>query len=320
MNAKQAVRDFGKVGVLMGGMSAEREISLLSGTGVLDALKAKGVDAHAFDPGLQGLGELAAQKFDRVFIALHGRYGEDGTIQGALEILGIPYTGSGVLASALAMDKVATKRIWTTHGLPTPAFRVVNAGTDWMRVVAEMGDKLIVKPSHEGSTIGITKVTRHDSEELRAAYEVAAQSDPDVLVEELIEGRELTCALLGEGEATRALPIVEIRAPAGNYDYQAKYFTDETQYLCPAPLDPALAARIQAICVEAYKALGCEGWGRADVMLRAADDAPFLLEINTSPGMTGHSLVPMAARAAGLSYEDLCVEILAGAALKVGVR
>ncbi len=312
-------RSFGKVGVLFGGRSSEREVSIMSGTGVLAALRARGVDAHAFDPGTQTLAELEAARFDRVFIALHGRFGEDGTIQGVLETLRVPYTGSGVQASAIAIDKLTAKRIWAADGLPTPAWRMVHADTDWKRIVAELGDALIVKPAREGSTIGITKVTRHDGNELAAAFETAVRYDDRVLVEELIPGRELTCAILGEGATARALPLVEIRAPAENYDYQAKYFSEETRYFCPAPIDERLAHEIQRLCVRAYNALGARGWGRVDLMLRtdAKGDQPYLLELNTSPGMTGHSLVPMAARAAGMSYEELVLEILAAARLEV---
>lgn len=312
-------KSFGKVGVLFGGRSSEREVSIMSGSGVLAALKARGVDAHAFDPGTQSLAELEAARFDRVFIALHGRFGEDGTIQGVLETLRVPYTGSGVQASAVAIDKLTAKRIWAAEGLPTPGWRVGHADTDWKRVVAELGDELIVKPAREGSTIGITKVTQHDRNELAAAFETAVRYDDCVLIEELIRGRELTCAILGEGATARALPLIEIRAPAENYDYQAKYFSEDTQYFCPAPLDERLAHEIRQLCVRAYAALGARGWGRVDVMLRTdpLGDRPYLLELNTSPGMTSHSLVPMAARAVGLSYEDLVLEILASARLEV---
>lgn len=312
-------KSFGKVGVLFGGRSSEREVSIMSGTGVLNALRSRGVDAHAFDPGTQTLAELEAARFDRVFIALHGRFGEDGTIQGVLETLRVPYTGSGVQASAIAIDKLTAKRIWAAEGLPTPAWRVAHADTDWKRVVAELGDALIVKPAREGSTIGITKVTQHDGNELAAAFETAVRYDDRVFIEELIDGRELTCAVLGEGATARALPLVEIRAPAENYDYQAKYFSEQTQYHCPAPIDECLAREIQRLCVRAYNALGARGWGRVDVMLRsdAQGDLPYLLELNTSPGMTSHSLVPIAARAVGMSYEDLVLEILASARLEV---
>jgi len=309
----------GRVGVLLGGRSSEREISVMSGKGVLQALQERGVDAHAFDPGVQSIAQLAAAGFDRVFIALHGRFGEDGTIQGVLEWLRIPYTGSGVQASSIAIDKVTTKRIWEDEGLPTPAWNVLSAGADWRRIVAELGDALIVKPAREGSTIGISKVLTHDNEELAAAFAEAAKHDDLVLVEELIRGRELTCAVLGEGATARALPLIEIQAPAENYDYHNKYFSDDTKYLCPAPLSEKLTREIQQLCVRGYNALGASGWGRVDVMLHvdSRGDLPYLIELNTSPGMTGHSLVPMAAKAIGMSYSDLVLEILAHASLKV---
>jgi D-alanine-D-alanine ligase len=305
----------GKVGVLFGGRSAERDISIMSGTGVLQALKSKGVDAHPFDTGQRSLAELAAERFDRVFIALHGRFGEDGSLQGALEQLGIAYTGSGVMASAIGMDKVYTKMIWLMHGLPTPNYAVLTPQSDLAAVAADLGLPLIVKPPHEGSTIGITKVEQAGA--LKAAYDTAAAFDDVVLAEEFVTGREFTVAVLGQGQDARALPVVEIVAPGGNYDYQNKYFTDDTQYFCPAVLDEATAQEIGRIAVEAYRALGCAGWGRVDVLLRASDNRPFLIEVNTSPGMTGHSLVPMAARAIKLSYEDLCLEILSTASLKM---
>jgi D-alanine-D-alanine ligase len=310
---------FGKVGVLFGGRSAEREVSLMSGNGVLKALLSKGIDAHGFDPAQRSLAELAAEKFDRVFIALHGRYGEDGSLQGALEQLGIPYTGSGVMASAIAMDKVMTKRIWQSYGLPTPRFLVLEAETmsrEQLRQIPDvLGLPLMLKAPHEGSTIGISKVNGYS--DMQDGFALCSKYDDVVLAEEFIQGRELTVAILGAGSSARALPVIEIRAPGGNYDYEHKYLSDDTQYLCPAPLDAELTARIQAYAVRAYKAAGCKGWARVDFMLRNSDDEPFLLEINTSPGMTGHSLVPMAAKAAGMSYEDLCVEILASAALEL---
>jgi D-alanine-D-alanine ligase len=308
--------EFGKVAVLTGGRSAEREVSLMSGAGVLAALRARGVDAHAFDPAERPMDELAREGFARVFIALHGRFGEDGTVQGALELLGIPYTGSGVMASAIAMDKVYTKRIWTTHGLPTPGFALARSGADVLEATRRYGLPLAVKPSREGSTIGFTKVVSED--QCAAAYEIARRHDDDVLCEQFVDGRELTIAVIGSGAEAHALPVIEIVAPAGNYDYQNKYFRDDTRYVCPADLPEALAARIRDIALRAFHALGCEGWARADVMLRRTDDEPYLLEINTSPGMTSHSLVPMAAKAEGLSYEDLCVQILETARLKAG--
>jgi D-alanine-D-alanine ligase len=314
---------FGKVGVLLGGRSAERDVSLMSGAGVLAALQSKGIDAHGFDTGERSLAELAAQQFDRVFIALHGRYGEDGSLQGALELLGIPYTGSGVMASSVGMDKITTKIVWLHAGLPTPRYAVLDAQAGTAQaleqaldaVLAELGLPLIVKPPHEGSTIGITKVS--EASAFRAAYEIAAALDDAVLAEEFVTGREFTVAILGSGASARALPVVEIVAPQGNYDYQNKYFTDDTQYFCPAALPDALTEEMRRLAVQAYRALGCEGWGRVDVLLRERDQKPFLLEVNTSPGMTSHSLVPMAARAEGISYEDLCVEILRTARLKL---
>ncbi|WP_132258806.1 D-alanine--D-alanine ligase [Paucimonas lemoignei] len=319
MDDKNMSKEFGKVGVLYGGRSAEREVSLMSGAGVLQALQSKGIDAHGFDTGLRSIAELAAEKFDRVFIALHGRYGEDGTLQGALEQLGIPYTGSGVMASAIAMDKVMTKRIWLSNGLPTPGFRVFDSqstsAADLQLAADELGLPLMLKAPHEGSTIGIKKV--NSGVEVTPAFAYCAKYDEVVLAEEFITGRELTVPVLGRGRNARALPIVEIRAPQGNYDYQNKYFSDDTQYLCPAPLDAELTQKIQAIAVRAFNAVGCAGWGRVDFMLRATDNEPFLLELNSSPGMTGHSLVPMSAKASGISYEDLCAEILRSAALEL---
>jgi D-alanine-D-alanine ligase len=305
--------------VLFGGRSAEREVSIMSGTGVLQALLSRGVDAHPFDPGTQMLAELEAAKFDRVFIALHGRFGEDGTIQGVLETLRVPYTGSGVQASSIAIDKLTTKRLWAAEDIATPAWRELHAHTDFRQVVAELGEALIVKPVREGSTIGITKVTTHEHNELAAAYETALAYDDVVIAEELVFGRELTCAILGQGATARALPLIEIRAPGANYDYQSKYCSDETQYLCPAPIEASLAREIQQLCLRAYGLLGARGWGRIDVMLHqdARGDRPYLLELNTSPGMTSHSLVPMAAQAEGIDYAALVLEILAHASLEV---
>ncbi|MDQ8033600.1 D-alanine--D-alanine ligase [Bordetella genomosp. 1] len=305
---------FGKVGVLYGGRSAEREVSIMSGTGVHEALRSKGVDAHLFDTGVRSLAELADEKFDRVFIALHGRYGEDGTLQGALELLNIPYTGSGPMACALAMDKIMTKRVWLQHGLPTPQFEALNADTELRLVPDRIGLPLILKPPHEGSTVGITKVKGYS--DMKEAYETAARFDEVVLAEQFITGRELTIALMGKGRGARALPIIEIVAPQGNYDYEHKYFSDETQYFCPADLPQSLADEIAHISVAAYRALDCEGWARADVIIDR-ENRPWLIEMNTSPGMTGHSLVPMAARAVGMSYPDLCLAILAEASCKL---
>ncbi|WP_375138985.1 D-alanine--D-alanine ligase [Azohydromonas caseinilytica] len=322
MNVNVNVKALGKVAVLMGGSSAEREISLLSGGGVLQALQSQGVDAHAFDPAQRPLAELETDGFERCFIALHGRHGEDGTVQGALELLGIPYTGSGVMASAIAMDKVMTKRVWAAEGLPMPRQVVLRrpecSPERLAAVVAELGLPLIVKPPHEGSSIGMTKVEQ--ASQLAAAVELAARHDSVVLCEEFIQGAELTCPVLGEGETAQALPVIRIVPPPAGYDYNNKYFTDEVKYLVPSGLDAALEARVQDIVLKAYRALGCRGWGRADLMLRASDGAPFLLEMNTSPGMTGHSLVPMSARAAGITYEQLCLRLLAAAALDGGAR
>ncbi|MFZ9678951.1 MAG: D-alanine--D-alanine ligase [Quisquiliibacterium sp.] len=305
----------GKVAVLFGGRSAEREISIRSGSGVLAALQRQGVDAHPFDPAERALDELRRDRFSRAFIALHGRYGEDGTVQGALELLGIPYTGSGVMASAIAMDKVFTKRVWITHGLPTPKFEVVRRGDTLESLPGILGLPLILKPPHEGSTIGVSKV--EDPARLAEAFELAARFDDTVLAEQFIAGAELTVAILGKDETARALPVIEIRAPGGQYDYHNKYFGQETQYLCPAPLPPQVALAVQQASVQAYRALGCEGWARVDLMLDAAQ-RPWLLEINTSPGMTDHSLVPMAALAQGISYDELVLSVLAAASLKIG--
>ncbi|MBI3369200.1 MAG: D-alanine--D-alanine ligase [Burkholderiales bacterium] len=315
--AGRGVETLGKVAVLMGGSSAEREVSLMSGTGVLNALKSVGVDAYAFDSAARELGDLKREGFARVFIALHGRHGEDGTVQGALELLGIPYTGSGVLASAVAMDKTMTKRIWLAEGLPTPRWVWLSASEqtrERVRAVPdELGLPLIVKPPREGSTIGITKVTGYS--DMAEAVKLATKYDPDLLCEEFIEGDEITCPVLGAGASAEAMPVVRIVAPEGNYDYQNKYFSDDTAYLCPSGLAPDEEREIQRIVLAAYRALGCRGWGRADLMIRAADRKPFLLEMNTSPGMTGHSLVPRSALAAGLSYEQLCLRLLQAATL-----
>jgi len=298
----------GKVAVLMGGPSAEREISLISGNAVLAALRGRGVDAHAFDPAERELFDLKREGYARAFIALHGRFGEDGTVQGALEVMRIPYTGSGVMASALSMDKWRTKLVWDASGIPTPRFAMVERDTPWPNVAEVLGLPLIVKPAREGSTIGLTKVSR--AGDLPAAYELAARYDELVIAEEFVAGRELTASILG----ATALPLVRIEAPQGNYDYQHKYFTDETRYYCPAGIDAKLEEEIRAAALRAFRVLGCRGWGRADVMVRA-DDTYSFLEMNTSPGMTGHSLVPMAAKAAGMDYAELCVRILEDARL-----
>jgi D-alanine-D-alanine ligase len=307
----------GKVAVLMGGTSAEREISLMSGSGVLAALQSVGVDAHAFDPAERDLSELKRDGFARCFIALHGRHGEDGTVQGALELLRIPYTGSGVMASSIAIDKVMTKRLWLAEGLPTPRYVTLAPAAqthERVRTVPdELGLPLIVKPPHEGSSIGVTKVMGYS--QMQDAVVLAARHDPEVLCEEFIDGDEVTCPILGAGDSAVALPVIRIVAPDGAYDYQHKYFTDDTHYLVPSGLPEAEEREIQRIVVQAYRSLGCRGWGRADLMIRASDRKPFLLEMNTSPGMTSHSLVPMSAKAAGLSYPQLCLALLAEATL-----
>lgn len=302
------VKSLGRVGVLLGGRSGEREISLMSGNGVLEALRSKGVDAHGFDPGLRCPTELAMEKFDRIFISLHGRYGEDGTMQGLLELLGLPYTGSGVLASALAIDKIATKQIWISNGLSTPEFEELTAMSDWNAVVKHLGLPLIVKPAHEGSSLGLTKVK--SVKELPAAYQLAAGLDKKVIAETCIIGDELTCPLVGQGNTAEALPVIKIIPPNENYDFHHKYFSDETQYLCPTGLAPELNKAVQDLALAAYQALGCRTWGRADVMLDQKTGKPYLLEMNTSPGMTSHSLVPMAAKAAGIEYGNLVLWLL----------
>ena len=300
--------EFGKVAVLMGGPSSEREISFLSGNAVLGALREKGVDAHAFDPKERPLFELKRDGFDRVFIALHGRYGEDGTVQGALEVLGVPYTGSGVMASALAMDKWRTRLIWQASGIPTPRYRIATANTDWARVVSELGLPVIVKPGREGSTIGLSKVVANDRGQLAEAYTLAVQHDDLVLIEEFVTGVELTVSILDR----RALPSIRIEAPQGNYDYHNKYFSDDTKYFCPSGLPADKEKEIQASSLAAFDIVGASGWGRLDLILKSDGSFQFL-EVNTSPGMTGHSLVPMAAKQAGMSFPDLCVAILRGA-------
>ncbi len=308
---------FGKVAVLMGGHSAERAISLMSGQGVLAALRSQGVDAHAFDPAERPLNELKTEGFTRCFIALHGRFGEDGTVQGALELLGIPYTGSGVMASSICIDKVMTKRIWLADGLSTPRYvllrRGVYSAADVMAVPDALGLPLIVKPAREGSSIGLSKVT--SAHQMADAVAQAEQLDADILCEQFISGDEVTCPVLGTGAEAQALPVIRIVAPEGNYDYQNKYFTDTTQYIVPCGLPAGEEAAIQQLVLAAYQTLNCRGWARADVMIDAATRQPYLLELNTSPGMTSHSLVPMSARATGMSYESLCLAVLQSASL-----
>ena len=298
---KTEMNRFGKVAVLFGGKSAEREVSLKSGAGVLAALQRQGVDAHAFDPAERPLDELRA--FDRVFIMLHGRYGEDGTIQGALELMGIPYTGSGVMASAVGMDKWRTKLLWRAVGLPIPEFVMLDENSDFAAVERQLGLPLFVKPACEGSSIGVSKVRQPG--ELQTAWREAAKHDSLVIAEQAILGGEYTVAILGE----QVLPIIKIVPATDFYDYEAKYLRDDTQYLCPCGLPEAREMELRAQALEAFLALGCRGWGRVDFLMDDAGRA-YLLEVNTSPGMTDHSLVPMAARVAGISYEQLVLLVL----------
>jgi D-alanine-D-alanine ligase len=298
----------GKVGVLLGGSSAEREVSLKSGNMVLGALRRKGIDAHPFDPRDRGIEALIAEQFERVFIALHGRYGEDGTIQGALELLGIPYTGSGVMASALAMDKWRTKLVWHAAGVPTPPYELLGRHTDLAGVVNRLGLPLMIKPANEGSSIGMSKVSK--AADLAEAYALAANYDALVIAEKFIEGVELTAAVLGD----IPLPLIRLETPRDFYDYQAKYVADDTRYIVPCGLPPDAEATIHREVLLAFSTLGCAGWGRVDLMLDRSGK-PYFLEVNTSPGMTDHSLVPMAARHAGITFEDLCVKILESASV-----
>lgn len=299
-------QSFGKVAVLFGGRSAEREVSLKSGAAVLAALQRSGVDAHAFDPAQRDLHNLLDERFDRVFIALHGRYGEDGTVQGALELMGIPYTGSGVMASSIAMDKWRTKMIWQAAGLPIPDFMMLNEQSDWDALVRRLGLPLFVKPANEGSSVGISKV-KHVNE-LKAAYEEAAKHDKLVIAERFIGGGEYTAAILNG----RALPVIKIEPANEFYDYEAKYLRDDTRYLCPCGLSAEQEAEMQALAQQGFAVIGGQGWGRVD-FLRGTDGRAYLLEVNTSPGMTDHSLVPMAAREAGISFEQLVVQVLESA-------
>lgn len=300
------MKQFGKVAVMMGGSSAEREVSLMSGNGVLAALRSKGVDAHPFDPAEKPLGALKDEGFARVFNILHGPFGEDGTLQGALEALGMPYTGCGVMASAICMDKWRTKLLWKGAGLPIPAFALLSDDSDFDAIEQQLGLPIFVKPSTEGSSIGVTKVKTHGG--LKAAYEEARQYDSIVIAEQFIGGGEYTCAVI-DGQA---YPTIKIEPATEYYDYQAKYFRDDTVYRCPSGLSDVLEARARSLALQAFKVLGCQGWARIDFLMDEQGGI-YLLEANTNPGMTSHSLVPMAARAEGLSYEDLCVKVLAAA-------
>ncbi len=294
--------DFGRVAVLMGGRSAEREISLKSGTAVLEALLRRGVDASALDVGADVLARLDEGRFDRAFLILHGRGGEDGTIQGALELLGLPYTGSGVMASAIGMDKYRSKLVWRGCGLPTPELVMLRSATELADADA-LGYPLIVKPAHEGSSIGMTKVGGPDG--LEAAWQAASGYDAEVLAERWVVGTELTCAVLVD----QALPLIRLETPHAFYDYQAKYFATTTRYHCPSGLVPEIERQIQGLALAAFEAVGARGWGRVDIMLDEASQ-PWLIEINTAPGMTDHSLVPMAARARGIAFDELVWRIL----------
>jgi D-alanine-D-alanine ligase len=299
------VKQFGKVAVMLGGTSAERPVSLKSGGAVLAALKRQGVDAHEFDPATRNLGDLISGEFDRVFIALHGRYGEDGCMQGALELLGLPYTGSGVMASALGMDKWRTKLVWRAAGLPTADWEILGAASDFDAVERYLGLPIFVKPAREGSSIGMSKVSAHGT--LKAAFELAVEHDPLVLAEKFIDGAEYTVGILGD----TALPLIRL-APAKDkafYDFEAKYLRDDTEYHCPAGLADTQEMALRQLALEAFRLIDGRGWGRVDLMLDSIGN-PYLLEVNTAPGMTDHSLVPMAARAAGLDFDALCLAIL----------
>ena len=292
---------FGKVAVLLGGRSGEREVSLKSGAAVLAAMQRSGVDAYGFDPAEQPLQALA--QFDRVFIALHGRYGEDGTVQGALELMGIPYTGSGVMASALGMDKWRTKLLWRAVGVATPDFELVQTDSDFAAIEARLGLPLFVKPANEGSSIGISKVKTSGG--LRPAYALAAEADPLVIAERYMGGGEYTVGILGD----TALPAIRIVPANEFYDYEAKYLRDDTQYLCPCGLPAEQEAQIRAEALQAFRAVGGRGWGRVDFLMDETG-CHYFLEVNTSPGMTDHSLVPMAAKAAGIGFDELVLKIL----------
>jgi D-alanine-D-alanine ligase len=293
----------GKVAVLYGGSSAERDISIQSGAAVLEALLKSEVDAHSFDPSEQGLHKLLENGFQRAFIALHGRLGEDGTIQGALELMGMPYTGSGVLASALAMDKWRSKLMWQAVGLPTPGYELLDVNSDLVAVAEKLSLPLFVKPVNEGSSVGISKVKKLS--ELRPAYVEAAKYDQLVMAEEFVSGGEYTVAILGK----QALPVIKIESAKEFYDFEAKYLRNDTRYLCPSGLSQEKEVEMQRLALKSFALIGGSGWGRVDFLMNEAN-RPYLLEINTVPGMTDHSLVPMAARQAGMSFEQLVLNIL----------
>lgn len=297
-------RDYGKVVVLMGGRSAEREISLLSGQAVLQALQAQGIDAHGQDTAADGFQDiLARENYARAFIALHGRGGEDGVIQGMLEMLDIPYTGSGVLGSALAMDKLRTKQVWQSAGIPTPAFAVLKSAADVAAVKNAIEYPVVVKPAHEGSSIGISKVDT--AADLKDAWQLAAHYDDTVIAEQWISGGEYTAGILGD----EVLPLIRLETPNVFYDYAAKYESDTTRYLLPCGLIAAQEAELQEVSLAAFRAVGAAGWGRVDFMLDESG-RPWFIEVNTVPGLTGHSLVPMAAKAVGSEFKQLVCRIL----------
>ena len=301
--ARYDIKDYGKVAVLMGGLSAEREISLVSGQAVFAALKDAGINVHEIDVGRDIMLELVNEKFDRAFIALHGRGGEDGVIQGALETMQIPYTGSGVLGSALAMDKSRTKRIWQGMGLPTPGFTEINEDTDWDYIGEKLGFPLMIKPVHEGSSLGASKVEQVG--ELKEAWYSASKYDDRIMAEQWITGREYTVPILED----RVLPMIRLETPREFYDYEAKYQSESTEYICPCGLDEEKEKYIGQVALDAFFAVGASGWGRIDLMLDEQDQ-PWLIEVNTVPGMTSHSLVPMSASHAGIDFRELSIRIL----------
>lgn len=310
-------KSLGRVVVVLGGTSNEREVSLMSGKGVYEALVRSDVDVVQFDPKLQTIDELQALNADRAFLILHGKGGEDGVIQGVMEYIGLPYTGCGILSSAIGIDKKETKRVWESEGIPVPKGMVLRNKEDCERVLEALGHHIVIKPMTEGSSIGLYRLQNATLEQVQEAFEAISKMGQVPLAEEFIDGRELTVPVLDllDGKGLRALPIIEIRAPEGSYDYEHKYFSDDTQYLCPAPIDDVKRQEIQDCVEKAAKALGTAGWARIDVMLRK-DGSFAILEINTAPGMTPHSLVPLSAKTVGMSYEQLVLTVAKGAALK----